>query len=94
MALRAGVRVAFRDHGGSATITVVSRAQEERRRWPGGLVRPEEHAELERRFWADASPAQRIDAMLQLLTDASMMEGDGAPPRLQRHLGGVRRGQG
>jgi hypothetical protein len=67
------------------------RAERRRRQWSGGVARTDEASSFERAFWANASVADKLDALRTMADEAAMMEGHGSSARLQRHLGGLRR---
>jgi hypothetical protein len=68
---------------------VTREAVSRRRDWPGG--RAADSATLEREFWRDATVEQKLEALREMAETAWMMEGHVTAPRLQRHLGGVRK---
>lgn len=69
-----------------------ARAQARRQTWSGGVARSfEQMAEIDLDFWLAMTPEQRLLAMWSLVEEGLALEGnDGAPPRLQRSVGGVR----
>jgi hypothetical protein len=69
------------------------RAAARRVSWTGGVARSFEELEAKDvEFWADASPAAKLTAMMQLLTDAWVIEGKNGPaPRFQGSVVGVGR---
>jgi hypothetical protein len=69
------------------------RAAARRATWSGGVARSFDDLEsIGAEFWAEASPAAKLTAMLQMLTDAWMIEGkNGPPPRFQGSVVGVGR---
>ncbi|MBO6936128.1 MAG: hypothetical protein JJ863_14195 [Deltaproteobacteria bacterium] len=60
--------------------------------WSGGVARSFEEADqLDLDYWLEVPPAQRIAMVWTLVEDVLSLRGDdGAPPRLQRSVGGVR----
>jgi hypothetical protein len=69
------------------------RAAARRASWTGGVARSFDELEASGvEFWAEASPSAKLTAMLQLLTDAWVIEGkNGPPPRFQGSVVGVGR---
>jgi hypothetical protein len=69
------------------------RAEARRATWRGSVARS--FSELEAQglsFWQQASPGARLSAMLQLLSDAWVIDGKaGAAPRFQGSLVGIGR---
>src|SRR5262249_18024778 len=70
----------------------VEAAARRRRTWQGGVAA--ESVSLDRAVWQSATVDQRLDALRTMAEQAGMMEGHGGPPRLQRHLSGVRKARG
>ena len=62
--------------------------------WQGGLVDAEGASRLGAQFWRDATPGERLDAVVALAEDVWKLEGHDDPLRFQRTLGGVRRDRG
>lgn len=60
--------------------------------WNGGVAASHEQLEAEElRFWAEASPSDRFNAVWQMALEAWTIGGEnGAPPRLQGSPVGVR----
>ena len=72
------------------------RAERRRRTWTGGVARSFEEAdEMDLEFWMNATPAERLRGVTQLVFEMHEWAGDGgSPPRLQRAVGGVRKRRG
>ena len=70
-----------------------ARAAARRASWVGGVARSFEELETNGvEFWASASHAAKLTAMLQLLTDAWVIEGENGPaPRFQGSVVGIGR---
>lgn len=72
------------------------RARERQARWQGGVARThEEMAEEDLRFWRNATPSQRLEAVWQMALEAWVLKGAHGPaPRLQGSPVGIRRKAG
>lgn len=78
-----------------SSVTLEERAEHRRRTWQGGRVEPGELAELDRSFWLAATPEERLSAVWEMAQQAWMIEHPNGPPlRLDRSVGGIRRGTG
>jgi hypothetical protein len=70
-----------------------ARAAARRATWSGGVARTLEELDAAgQEFWARATPGQKLTAMLEMLTDAWVLEGKHGPaPRFQGSIVGVGR---
>ena len=77
-------------------MTAEERAEVRRTTWAGGLAHSHAAADAaDLTFWREATPSQRFDAVVEMAIEAWVIKGGhGAPPRLQRAAGGVRRREG
>ncbi|MHB1843837.1 MAG: hypothetical protein ACYCWW_03250 [Deltaproteobacteria bacterium] len=67
------------------------RQREARRRWAAGVCSAQALRDREIARWVSLDLEERLRLLSQLTQDAARMAGHGAPARLQRHLGGIRR---
>jgi hypothetical protein len=69
-----------------------ARAAKRRATWlSGACSTPADKDLLEHRFWQEATPSERLDAVVQMAIDSELIQGHEPPDRLQRSLGGIRR---
>jgi hypothetical protein len=67
------------------------RAEHRRQTWQGGVVKSFDDAEkMDLEFWLSQTPEGRLRALTDLVYEMMGSDSDGAPPRLQRAVGGVR----
>jgi hypothetical protein len=68
-----------------------TRAEQRRRAWLGGVASSQDASELRESSATGETVAQKLEALRLMAEHAWLMEGHGTSPRLQRHLGGIRR---
>jgi len=78
---------------GQAMEDEATRAEQRRRAWLGGLVSNQEASELRGSNATGETVAQKLEILRIMAEHAWLMEGHGTSPRLQRHLGGIRRSE-